>query len=138
MNLFSTIYRFNKLYVLRLQEICSANGITAVQWLVLQHVYKNESCTSMDIVKEWSVEKPTVSSLVRKLNEQGLLELTSGEDKRQKYLSLSEEGHILCQNITDKVMQLQSFVTEPLPDEVVKEWTEQLTVLEERLKQYEG
>jgi len=138
MNLFSTIYRFNKLYVIRLQEICSANGITAVQWLVLQHVYKNEGCTSMDIVKEWSVEKPTVSSLVRKLNEQGLLEFTSGEDKRQKYLSLTSEGNNLCQNITDKVMKLQSFVKEPLPEETVKEWTEQLMVLEERLKQYEG
>lgn len=138
MNLFSTIYRFNKLYVFHLQDICSANGITAVQWLVLQHVYKNEGCTSMDIVKEWSVEKPTVSSLVRKLNEQGLLEFTSGEDKRQKYLSLSEEGHVLCQKVSDKVMKLQSFVTEPIPDETVKEWTEQLMLLEERLKQYEG
>ncbi len=138
MNLFSIIYRFNKLYVFRLQEICSANGITAVQWLVLQHVYKNEGCTSMEIVKEWSVEKPTVSSLVRKLNEQGLLELTSGEDKRQKYLSLSEDGHTLCQKISEKVMQLQSFVTDSCPQEMMKEWTEQLMVMEERLKQYEG
>ncbi|MEK9196982.1 MarR family winged helix-turn-helix transcriptional regulator [Ureibacillus sp. 179-F W5.1 NHS] len=138
MNLFSTIYRFNKLYVNRLQEICSANGITPVQWLVINHVFKNEGCTSIDIVKEWSVEKPTVSTLVRKLNEQGILEFTSGEDKRQKYLSLTVEGQILCRKVGEKVMELQSFVTEPMSEEMVNEWTEQLMILEERLKHYEG
>ncbi|MBD8025929.1 MarR family transcriptional regulator [Ureibacillus sp. Re31] len=138
MNLFSTIYRFNKLYVNRLQEICSLNGITPVQWLVLQHVYKHEGCTSMDIVKEWSVEKPTVSTLVSKLNEQGLIKFTSGQDKRQKYLSLTVEGQILCRKVEEKVMELQSFVTEPLSKEMVNEWTEQLMILEERLKHYEG
>ena len=54
MNLFTAIYRFNKFYVTRLQEICSEKGITPVQWLVLQHISKNEGCTSIDIVKEWS------------------------------------------------------------------------------------
>lgn len=137
MNLFSTIYRFNKWYVFRLQEICSANGITPVQWLVLNHIYKHEGCTSMDIVKEWSVEKPTVSSLVRKLNEQGLINFTSGEDKRQKYLSLTTEGKKLCGKVEEKVMVLQAFVTEPLSEEKVNEWTEQLMILEERLKRYE-
>ena len=93
MNLFTAIYRFNKFYVTRLQEICSEKGITPVQWLVLQHIYKNEGCTSIDIVKEWSVEKPTVSSLVRKLYEQGLLDYREGEDKRHKRLYLTEEGY---------------------------------------------
>jgi MarR family transcriptional regulator, transcriptional regulator for hemolysin len=137
MNLFSTIYRFNKSYVIRIQEICSANGVTAVQWLVLQHIYQNEGCTSMDIVKEWSVEKPTVSSLIRKLNEQGLLQLQSGDDKRQKYLFLTAEGQILCTKVTEKVMELQSFVTEPFSDEMLNNWTEQLMILEERMNQYE-
>jgi MarR family transcriptional regulator, transcriptional regulator for hemolysin len=137
MNLFSTIYRFNKLYVMQLQEICSAHGVTGVQWLVLQHVFKNEGCTSMDIVKEWSVEKPTVSSLVKKLSEQGLVQFTSGEDKRQKYLSLSKEGKVLCEKITEQVTDLQAFVTEPFSEEMVNEWTEQLKILEERLKSYE-
>lgn len=137
MNLFSTIYRFNKWYVIRLQEICSANGFTAVQWLVLHHIYNNEGCTSMDIVKEWSVEKPTVSSLVRKLNEQGLLKFTSGDDKRQKYLSLTDEGKTLCGKVTEKVIELQSFVTDPFTAGMVNEWTEQLMVMEERMKQYE-
>lgn len=138
MNLFSAIYRFNKGYVIRLQEICSVNGITPVQSLVLYHVYKNEGCTSMDIVKEWSVEKPTVSTLVRKLNEQGLLTFTSGEDKRQKYLSLTPIGQILCRNVMEKVMELQTFVTEPFSEEMVNDWTEQLMILEERMKLYKG
>ncbi|MEN2768056.1 MarR family winged helix-turn-helix transcriptional regulator [Ornithinibacillus xuwenensis] len=137
MNLFSTIYRFNKRYVLRLQEICSANGITAVQWLVLHHIAENDGCTSMDIVKEWSVEKPTVSTLVHKLREQGLIHFKNGEDKRQKYLSLTYEGQALCETVTEKVMHLQSFVTEPLSEEVVQEYTAKINTLEERLKEYE-
>lgn len=134
MNLFSTIYRFNKMYIIRLQEICSVYGITPVQSLVLYHVYENEGCTSMDIVKEWSVEKPTVSTLVRKLNKQGLLKFTSGEDKRQKYLSLTPEGQILCRKVMEKVTELQSFVTEPFSEKMVNDWTEQLMILEERMK----
>lgn len=35
-------------------------------------------------------------------------------------------------------MELQSFVTEPMSEEMVNEWTEQLMILEERLKHYEG
>ena len=138
MNLFTAIYRFNKFYVIRLQEICSAKGITPVQWLVLQHIYKNEGCTSIDIVKEWSVEKPTVSSLVRKLYEQGLLDYREGEDKRHKRLYLTEEGYNLCGKVAEKVTELQSFVTEPMPEETMGKWTEMLHVLEGRLKQYES
>ncbi|MFS0878421.1 MarR family winged helix-turn-helix transcriptional regulator [Metabacillus niabensis] len=137
MDLFTMIYRFNKLYVLRLQEICSAYGVTAVQWLVLHHVYNHEGCTSIDIVKEWSVEKPTVSSLVRKLNEQGLLQFTSGQDKRQKNLSLTDEGKTLCEKITKQVIELQLFVADPLSEDKVKEWMEELKILEERMKDYE-
>ncbi|MFP3918703.1 MarR family transcriptional regulator [Lysinibacillus telephonicus] len=138
MNLFTTIYRFNKLYVLKLQEICSPFGITPVQWLVIHHIYNNEGCTSMDIVKEWSVEKPTVSSLVKKLHEQGLIQFKSGADKRQKYLSLSQEGQVLCGKVKEKVMNLQSFVTEPFSEEMVNEWSQQLAILEERMLNYEG
>jgi len=138
MNLFSIIYRFNKQYVLRLQEMCSVYGITAVQWLVLHHVNENEGCTSIDIVKEWSVEKPTISNLVRKLNEQGFLQFTIGQDKRQKYLSLTAEGQALCSRITEEVIELQSFLTEPLSDEMVNDWTKQLMIIEERMKRYNG
>ena len=138
MNLFSAIYRFNKFYINRLQEICSANGITPVQWLVLQHIYNNEGCNSIDIVKEWSVEKPTVSSLVRRLYEQGLLDYREGEDKRHKRLYLTVEGNNLCRKVAEKVAELQSFVTVPLPEETVEEWTKMLLVLEGRMKQYES
>ncbi|WP_019244221.1 MULTISPECIES: MarR family winged helix-turn-helix transcriptional regulator [Bacillus] len=137
MDLFSTVYRFNKWYVIRLQEICSVSGITPVQWLALYHVSLNEGCTSKDITNEWSVEKPTVSYVIRKLNEQGFLKFTSGEDKRQKYLSLTKEGRILCEEINVKVIELQNFVTEPFTEEKVNDWTKQLEVLGKRMQQYE-
>lgn len=136
MDLYSTVYRFHKWYVIRLQEICSLGGITPVQWLTLYHVSLNEGCTSKDITNEWSVEKPTVSYVVRKLHEQGLLEFTSGEDKRQKYLSLTKEGQTVCEEINVKVKQLQSFVTEPFTEKEVYDWASQLEVLGERMKQY--
>jgi MarR family transcriptional regulator, transcriptional regulator for hemolysin len=119
---------------MRLQEICSSYEVTAVQWLVLYHIYENEGCTSMDIVKEWSVEKPTVSSFVRKLSDQGLLQSRSGDDKRQKFLYLTAAGEILCEKIMEKVAELQSFVTEPFLDEAVDEITQQIVILEERMK----
>ncbi|UOQ49176.1 MarR family transcriptional regulator [Gracilibacillus caseinilyticus] len=137
MNLFSTIYRLNKWYVIRLQELCSTHDITPVQWLVLHHIDENDNCTSMDIVKEWSVEKPTVSSLVRKLSEQHLIQFTSGKDKRQKYLSLTTEGKTRYEEIAKKVMELQTFVTEPFSDQMVNEWTEQLMIAENRMKLYQ-
>lgn len=121
---------------MRLQEICSIDGITPVQWLVLHHVSQNDGCRSIDIVKEWSVEKPTVSSLVRKLKERDLLTFTSGEDKRQKYLSLTAEGKALCEKIAEQVTALQTFTTEPFSEKMVNDWTEQLMILEERMKHY--
>ncbi|UOQ84235.1 MarR family winged helix-turn-helix transcriptional regulator [Gracilibacillus salinarum] len=138
MNLFSTIYRLNKWYVIRLQELCSTHDITPVQWLVMHHIYEKDKCTSMDIVKAWSVEKPTVSSLVRKLKEQQLLNVTSGEeDKRQKYVSLTMEGKKRYEAVAKKVKQLQAFTTEPFSEEMMSQWTEQLMLMEHRIKYYQ-
>ncbi|MFS0781274.1 MarR family winged helix-turn-helix transcriptional regulator [Bacillus sp. 1P06AnD] len=136
MDLYSTVYRFNKWYVVRLQEICSDYGTTPVQWLVMYHISLHEGCTSKDIVNEWSVEKPTVSYYVRKLKEQGLLQFTSGRDKREKYLSLTSEGASLCERINEKVKELQTFVTEPFTDKQIEKWTEQVEVLGERMKAF--
>lgn len=132
------LHRFNKTYILQIQSICSRYDLTPVQWLVLRHISEHKGCTSIEIVREWSVEKPTVSSLVRKLESMEYLTFSEGKDKRQKFLYLTENGEAVCKRVTSKVNALQAYVMADESQETLDQLLEKIVLWEERLKTYEG
>lgn len=69
------------------------------QYRILRLLIDKGPLTFAVIAKEIHIEKPSASSLIHKLVELGYVETKQGTDKRQKYVHLTKEGEIVCQEI---------------------------------------
>lgn len=67
-------------------------NLFSTQWLVLRLISLKGSCTLAEIAKETRVEKPSVTRTIQKLIEIGYIETRQGEDRREKYVLLTERG----------------------------------------------
>ena len=92
MELFTSMNRLNRFYIAQVNEICTTRKMTSMQFQILRYIFRYGSCTSMDIVKAWKVEKPTVSEHIRRLHDKEWVAITQGADKRVKNLALTHAG----------------------------------------------
>lgn len=75
------------------RELARAAGLTAVQFRVLQIVAEKGVCTPKDISVRMRVSQATVTSLLHKLVDQGMVLMErSTTDGRQKNIELTAKG----------------------------------------------
>lgn len=84
--------QFTRSFKKKLNEELAAAGLFHSQWLVLYCIQKQQSVTLVEISNYLDVEKPTISRTVKRLEEQGLVETISSEDKRERPIILSTKG----------------------------------------------
>ena len=77
------------------RELAQAAGLTAVQFRVLQIVAEMGGCTPKDISRRMRVSQATVTSLVHKLVNQGMVSMERSEiDGRQKNITVTEQLYV--------------------------------------------
>ncbi|MBU0438165.1 MarR family transcriptional regulator [Staphylococcus succinus] len=94
-------------YIKLLQPIFDEFEVYPAQWLVLKDLAYNGPTTLVQISKRRAIEKPTTRKILKILSEKSLLTIEQGIDKREKILTLSEDGKILFDNITQRIETLQ-------------------------------
>lgn len=104
-NSFISIYRP---YIKLTQPILDRYDIHTGQWLVLKDIAQFQLTTLVNISYRRSIEKPTTRKFIKVLLEKELITFTTGNDKRQKWLSLTEEGMQLFNAINKEVNEIQS------------------------------
>lgn len=133
MELFTSMNRLNRFYIAQVNEICTTRKMTSMQFHILRYIFRYGSCTSMDIVKAWKVEKPTVSEHIRRLHDKEWIAITQGADKRVKNLALTASGQAVYEEILVEVKALQQQVTSSFTEEEVALFTTFMLRLEEQL-----
>ena len=133
MELFTSMNRLNRFYIAQVNEICTTRKMTSMQFHILRYILRYGSCTSMDIVKAWKVEKPTVSEHIRRLHDKEWIAITQGADKRVKNLALTAAGQAVYEDILVEVEALQQRVTESFTAEEVELFTTFMLRLEQGL-----
>lgn len=133
MELFTSMNRLNRFYIAQVNEICTTRKMTSMQFHILRYIFRYGSCTSMDIVKAWKVEKPTVSEHIRRLHDKEWIAITQGADKRVKNLALTPSGQAVYEEILVEVEALQEQVTASFTKEEVALFTSFMLRLEEQL-----
>ena len=73
----------------------------------MKDIAHNAPTTLVQISKRRAIEKPTTRKILKVLSEKSLLKVETGEDKREKLLSFSEEGQSLYDNINERVSIVQ-------------------------------
>lgn len=99
------------------RELAQAAGLTAVQFRVLQIVAEVQGCTPKDISRRMRVSQATVTSLVHKLVNQGMVSIErSAIDGRQKNITVTEAGQVAIERAPDALQQLYVRKFEALED----------------------
>ncbi|GIX30688.1 MAG: MarR family transcriptional regulator [Porticoccaceae bacterium] len=75
------------------RSLVRTTGLTAPQLLVLRAVEQRGECTVGELARAVSLSQGTVTTIVSRLEERGLLARVRGEsDRRKVYVSLTETG----------------------------------------------
>jgi len=97
----------------RTNETLQEFGLFHSQWTILYCLQKKGSMTQTEICKYLNVEPPTVTRTIRKLEENGWVFRTKGQDKRENMIGLSGYAQHNMEAIREKIhafetLQLQS------------------------------
>lgn len=90
------IKQINTIYEKELNNLLKSVGITASQCAVLDYLFRSdeEAVNQRDIEKALSLRNPTVTGLIKRLEEKGyLLSVPSARDKRCKNIYLTEKAY---------------------------------------------
>lgn len=110
--LFDSYRELYRPYVNAVNNKLAKYQLYTAQWGVLRLINNMKSCTSAELAKEMRVEKPSVTPIIKKLIELGYVEVTQGDDKREKYLRLTEKGNEVYSTIQEELAILLNGLTE--------------------------
>ena len=84
----------------RTEMLLAKGGLTLSQMMVIESFRhsKDGYQTVQDIQNALHVAQPTASGLVKRMEKKGLLKRVDSKDKREKVISLTEEGHAAITN----------------------------------------
>lgn len=106
------------------KHLVRTSGLTASQVLILQAIDKQEQATPSQLAKEISLSQATITSIVDRLENRGLLARERSQtDRRRVYLQLTEAGK-----------EVLSHAPAPLQEHFVRQFKqleswEQLTII---------
>lgn len=112
--LFDSYRELYRPYVNAVNNKLAKYQLYTAQWGVLRLINNMKSCTSAELAKEMRVEKPSVTPIIKKLIELGYVEVTQGDDKREKYLRLTEKGNEVYSTIQEELDILLNGLTEEI------------------------
>lgn len=135
MTFFLQLHRFHKRYMQRLTSMLAGHELSNANWSLMQYLANEELATMSQIAKYWDVEKPTVSANVKTLTKRELIQLKQGNDRREKYISLTEKGEKLYENISPEIKFLQDQLLNNLTDEQQELFKKALSDMEKILKE---
>ena len=78
--------------------------------------------TVQDIQNALHVAQPTASGLVKRMEKKGLLKRIDSKDKREKVISLTEEGHAAITNARKGMISTESILLASLSEEESKQF----------------
>lgn len=85
-------------------------GLNSTTLYLLHIIHTSESCTQKQICDIMMLPKQTVNTIVRDYQNKGLLETTeSPEDRRQKYIRLTQQGKDYCNQVLPPVAEAEAY-----------------------------
>lgn len=108
----------------RTEMLLAKGGLTLSQMMVIESFRhsKDGYQTVQDIQNALHVAQPTASGLVKRMEKKGLLKRVDSKDKREKVISLTEEGHAAITNARKGMVSTESILLASLSEEESKQF----------------
>ncbi|WP_433943529.1 MarR family winged helix-turn-helix transcriptional regulator [Paenibacillus sp. SN-8-1] len=83
--------------------------MTVDQYQIMYHIKTQQECTSTELADAFCVGKSSITAIITRLVDRGLVERTRDEgDRRLVYLSLTDLGHEISGKADEKVQEVVS------------------------------
>lgn len=103
-------------------EWCSQNKVNPYQQLVLYTINGHEPITQKQIADRTGLSKQTVATVMHTLKADGIVTLSAGtEDKREKYVHLTEKGAAFANEMLGSLYELENRVFDIMGEERIKQ-----------------
>lgn len=80
--------------------------LTSDQYYLLQHIMQHGPRTSSELAETFKVVKSSITAIVTRLVDRGLIERTRSEaDRREVYLSLTERGQQIAEQVDQRISE---------------------------------
>lgn len=108
----------------RTELLLAKGGLTLSQMMVIESFRhsKDGNQTVQDIQNTLHVAQPTASGLVKRMEKKGLLKRVDSIDKREKVISLTEEGRAAITNAREGMVSTESILLASLSEEERKQF----------------
>ncbi|OWA33708.1 hypothetical protein B9G55_20435 [Saccharibacillus sp. O16] len=81
-------------------------ALTSDQYYLLQHIMQHGPRTSSELAETFKVVKSSITAIVTRLVDRGLIERTRSEaDRREVYLSLTEHGLQMAERVDQRISE---------------------------------
>lgn len=90
--LFHTLHQLSRQLTNKLNEALKPYGLYSAQWSVLFVLNTKGSITQKELCEYLFVEAPPMTRTIQRLVKQGYVKQIPGQDKREKYIQLTEEA----------------------------------------------
>ena len=95
------------------------HGLSLNSTMVLYSFYEDmETCTQKTISQKWVIPKQTVNAILKDFEKQGFVEFVPmAEDRRNKYIKLTETGKVYVDTIISELRRIELFAAEQMGTE---------------------
>lgn len=108
-NFFNSYINVYRPYIHHINVILEPYDLYAAQFRVLRDIAENQPTTLVQVSKRSFIEKPTSRKIIKKLIGFNLVQaINSKEDKREKFLTLTEKGEAMHKEIYEQVLEFQN------------------------------
>ncbi|MGW6664336.1 MarR family winged helix-turn-helix transcriptional regulator [Peribacillus sp. NPDC055009] len=87
------------------------------QWSILHFLINNGSATLVELANYQSVEKPTITRTISRLEELGYVEHVPSKDRREKRMRLTELGKKIYSEVRVTIDQYEQDILQGITDE---------------------
>lgn len=103
--LIQQIYVTMRLFTKTLNDAIKPYDIYSSEWTIMNYLSKHEDISQSDIASALQIEPAAVSKTLGKMEKKGLVMKSSKQDKREKYIALTDKGLELLPLVSKSVLE---------------------------------
>ncbi|MGX6446064.1 MarR family winged helix-turn-helix transcriptional regulator [Neobacillus sp. K501] len=113
--LFHTLHQLSRHLTNKLNETLKPFGLYSAQWSVMFVLKTKGSLTQKELCEYLFVEAPPMTRTIQRLVKQGYVKQVPGQDKREKYIQLTDEALQAYPQWEQAVNKMNESLLEHLP-----------------------
>lgn len=131
------LLRSSRLFTDKINALLQPFELNYSLWMVLYVIKHAGSCSQIEIAQQLQISQPAITKRMATLEHQGLIDFIPTANKREKIVSLSEQGHHIFAIGEREIYLLEQRYSQGLSTEQIEQTKQALQIFLHHLQQGE-